>query len=353
MKLLFISHQLDRSGAPLVLLELIRLCRSCGHDTDVISLQDGVLRQEMEAEGINVRICGGFLGDLQYWCGEFMKYDHVVVNTIVCVEAIHALKYIYVPVTWWIHEYEGWFELYKEVLPDPKELGDNIRIFGVSPVTCRIIDKYGYSNELLPLGIKDRCDIEKADRDEDRIRFICGGTITYVKGQDILINAIQRLPSDIRSSCEFVICGPETQQDKQMSDTLQGFLKDNSDVVYTGGLEREAFIGEIAKSDYVIIPSRREPLPTVAVEAMMLFVPNIISDVCGVTAFLEDDKDAFIVKTGDYEDLSRHIADAVAFRNSEAYSEMARRGRKVYEDIFSYDVFRSRVLELLGAAVTE
>ena len=55
-KLLFITHQLSKTGAPIVLLDMIRICRQAGAQVDLISLLDGELREELRAMDIPVTI---------------------------------------------------------------------------------------------------------------------------------------------------------------------------------------------------------------------------------------------------------------------------------------------------------
>lgn len=47
-KILAITHQLSRTGAPIVLLDMLRLCKRQGYGVEVIAMLDGVLREELE-----------------------------------------------------------------------------------------------------------------------------------------------------------------------------------------------------------------------------------------------------------------------------------------------------------------
>ena len=55
-KVLFITHMLERSGAPMVLLHLIDTLLDNGYRADVFSLEDGPLREDLEARNIPVTI---------------------------------------------------------------------------------------------------------------------------------------------------------------------------------------------------------------------------------------------------------------------------------------------------------
>ena len=87
-KILFITHQLTRTGAPNVLLDMIKCCREYGHAVAVISLSDGPARKDWEESGVDLSIIPNLsvLGDQMI--GIMKKFDTIVVNTLVCCEII-------------------------------------------------------------------------------------------------------------------------------------------------------------------------------------------------------------------------------------------------------------------------
>ena len=61
MRFLAITHQLTRTGAPVVLLSLLKLLIADGHSVDLISLEDGALRSDFEEVHIPVAIMSSFV----------------------------------------------------------------------------------------------------------------------------------------------------------------------------------------------------------------------------------------------------------------------------------------------------
>ena len=55
-KALFITHMLNRTGAPLVLMQMMDVFSRNSYNVDVISMEDGVLREDLEARGITVDV---------------------------------------------------------------------------------------------------------------------------------------------------------------------------------------------------------------------------------------------------------------------------------------------------------
>lgn len=52
-RILVITHQLSRTGAPVVLLDVIRICKDQKYYIDVITMLDGELREELLAMTIS------------------------------------------------------------------------------------------------------------------------------------------------------------------------------------------------------------------------------------------------------------------------------------------------------------
>ena len=59
-RILFITHQLSRTGAPIVLLDMIKLCKRERADIDVITMMDGELGEQLHNMGIDYKISNFF-----------------------------------------------------------------------------------------------------------------------------------------------------------------------------------------------------------------------------------------------------------------------------------------------------
>ena len=92
-RILVITHQLSRTGAPIVLLDMIRCYHRQGYVLEVITMLDGELKSELEELGIPVRVQEHFVAEAE----EFLRYagnfQMVVANTLITFEAVQLLKY--------------------------------------------------------------------------------------------------------------------------------------------------------------------------------------------------------------------------------------------------------------------
>ncbi len=59
--ILVITHQLSRTGAPIVLLDMIHVFWRCGFQIEVITMLDGELREELEKMQIPITVQEHFL----------------------------------------------------------------------------------------------------------------------------------------------------------------------------------------------------------------------------------------------------------------------------------------------------
>ncbi len=86
------SHQLDRSGAPLALLDLGRALHSLGHTVKMAALINGPLGEDFLAAGIEP--AREFVG----------AFDLCIANTVLTSEVLPELKSLIPAVAMWVHE---------------------------------------------------------------------------------------------------------------------------------------------------------------------------------------------------------------------------------------------------------
>ena len=119
----------------------------------------------------------------------------------------------------------------------------------------------------------------------------------------------------------------------------------------TGTVDRDRIKQILKNADVMICPSREDPMPTVAAEAMMHSIPCILSDAAGTAEYVRDGVDGFIFPNGDIRALSAGIQWCID--HSQKLSEMGIRARKIYEKYFSMKVFEEKLLDIVDEAGTD
>lgn len=129
------------------------------------------------------------------------------------------------------------------------------------------------------------------------------GQIAPHKGTDILIEAFLRLPP---GSAELRIYGPD-DQDRAYMNTLIA-LANGAFVRFMGTFPKEAMACVLADIDLLVIPSRwYENSPLVLLNALATHTPVLVSDVEGMTEFVEDGVNGASFQRGSVDDLEAKL----------------------------------------------
>ena len=135
-----------------------------------------------------------------------------------------------------------------------------------------------------------------------------------------------------------------------MAQRIKAETEPMPEVILTGTLDREGIRCILDRADVMICPSREDPMPTVAAEAMRHSVPCILSDATGTAAYVMDGADGFIFPNENVEALSAKIRWCIDHR--EKIFEVGIQARKIYETYFSTKVFERNLLEIVEKAIT-
>ncbi|MBE0575134.1 MAG: glycosyltransferase family 4 protein [Desulfuromonadales bacterium] len=158
------------------------------------------------------------------------------------------------------------------------------------------------------------------------------GQIAAHKGTDILIDAFRQLP---RGYAELHIFGPADQDPgymEQLTLRARGY-----DVYFRGTFPKEEIGNVFSELDYFVIPSTwYENSPLVLLDALASHTPVIVSDVEGLTEFVEEGQNGYVFKRGSVSDLLRVltgiVADPVKARELSDSTEYARTTRMMTEE---------------------
>jgi len=129
------------------------------------------------------------------------------------------------------------------------------------------------------------------------------------KGLDILVEAVNLLPANIKDKCHFVILGdgPEKNNIKSMLENL----KLTALFTLPGGIENADTY--VKAFDVFVLPSRKEGFPYSILEAIQAELPIIASDVGGIPEALETA--GILIPPEDPKALARQIEDLVSNPN--------------------------------------
>lgn len=141
----------------------------------------------------------------------------------------------------------------------------------------------------------------------DHFRIIFVGRCIPCKGIDTLLNALKLLNHE-NWELVFIGDGPLRLDSERMATSLGIGEK----VKFLGQLEWNVALGEIAKADLLVLPSRYDGWGAVVNEALQCGVPVVCSDQCGASDLLHEKWRGDIFTAGSVEELAHALQKRIA-----------------------------------------
>ena len=335
MNLLLVSHDFSVTGAPNSLLRQAIYFRDAGHSVDIWSLGDGGLKPRYLEAGFNPIIINNSYEDIkQQYEKTNKKYDLIVCNTTVTYKAVDVLQHYNTPVVWFIRE----TKLVDDGIHNSSEFAEIFRnfynIYTVSRYAANVSKKYNKHVRVINNGIVDS--FKDFKKQEKTIVFGFIGSIISIKGIDVLIAAFNKLAKD-NKNVELHIAGSYSHEYgenlRQQSCSAIKWLGE------TQGADKQKFFDSI---DILVVPSIDDPCPLTVIEGAMLGKPIITTDTVG-SNYMVNNKNGFIVKTGDVNDLYESMDKII----KKDLLKMSKRSRRMYFKYGTADKERKCVLKML------
>ncbi|MDD5097541.1 MAG: glycosyltransferase [Candidatus Omnitrophica bacterium] len=154
------------------------------------------------------------------------------------------------------------------------------------------------------------------------------GRLAKEKGVIHFIQMLKGLSIDFKA---FIIGdGPQ----KEECENLVKIMGLNQKVEFTGFLNRNEIKDYFAKASVVVIPSLwPEPFCLVGLEAMSCSKPVVAYDTGGISSWLKDNHNGYLVRRGDLAGLARQVE--ALLKNKQLAQDMGKNGRQLFESKFS------------------
>lgn len=343
-KVLLLSQDMTLGGPAIALFHAAVVLAKNGYRVVYASMLDGPLRNRLQTAGIPVVVDVNLQIETMkdaHWIGVFSL---IFCNTI-NYHVFLSERDTRIPIVWWLHDSLFFYDGVDRAMLSGLVL-TNLKVCSVGLVPEQAIQHFipDLPVDKLLYGVTDTTgDIDRMPRaNDEKVCFVTIGYIESRKGQDILVRAIKLLPDEIRERAVFYLVG---QNSSMMAQQLKTEIASMPEVVMAGIVNRERIDELLYEADAMICPSREDPMPTVAAEAMMHGVPCIVSDVTGTAAYIQDGADGFVFACEDVEELAAKIAWCVEHKTKLA--DIGCRARKIYEDYFSMETFEKNLMRIV------
>lgn len=341
---LLFSWNLGYFGANIALFDMAKIIQKCGYHVYLISMKSGELEKDYKRHGITV-IIEPYISIQNTSLMNFVKnMDFIIVNTAWYAFIINDFcRNIHNNILWWIHDskYVGCYIFNKNI-----SIGNypNLYIYSVGFVAEKdFLDVFPVKakvNHLL-YGIDDAYN-DILDLAKDHINIAMIGSIEWLKGQDLLLDAFLLLPESEQNAFHVWIIGAGSgaflEEIKQRADNIP-------QVTYLDAVSHSEILDFYKQIDIVVSASRSDSMPIVIAEGMMEAKVCIISDVIGTAAYIKDGINGLVFKAGEAQDLSKKLQWVL--KNRKNLESMGFEARNCYKEIFAMDVFECNIKKIL------
>ncbi len=341
-RILMLSHDLTLGGPAIALYHAAQVLIKRGYKVVYGSMIDGPLREILMKEGIPVIIDENLMIETMKESEWVKEYSFIICNTM-NFHVFLSEKGGNIPIAWWLHDALFFYDGVNQEVMD-KLAADKMKVWSVGPIPERAVKVFrpDFCVENLLYGVADQGSRRQARKQNGKMRFTVIGYIEYRKGQDILLKAIQHLEPAIRRKAEFFFVGQNTST---MAKEIRKAAKNIPEIVVTGPVDRSGIDSILDWSDLLICPSREDPMPTVAAEAMMHGVPCLISDTAGTAEYIRNGIDGIVFQSGNVEQLKEMLKKCIQEKLD--LEQMGKNARKVFESYFSMEAFENRFMGLV------
>ncbi len=348
--LLFVSHDLSWSGAPLILLHTAKWCREQGYFVTIMSPADGPLRQSFVDAGFPVVVDPLIITGHPSFVEFAREFDCVVASTIFGAPVIRAAKAAGLPHLWWIHEgkvaehYMGTDPGLRAALAEAD--------FIVTPDTrSSLLCIQPFSDHLIRVlfyGIPDPAgETEPAsERKEGRVKLLVLGTIESRKGQQVLLEALKHVPDELLRNAEISIVG--RPHDPAIAKEVRAAAARLPYLEYREGVSPKEAHDLIRQTDVMVSASWDETGPIILMEALAFGKPILSTSVGGVAELLADAEVGLFFGPGDAKAMAAAIEKLL--REPDLAEELGQKARAAFEKYFSFDRFAQDFVRLVEEA---
>jgi glycosyltransferase involved in cell wall biosynthesis len=175
--------------------------------------------------------------------------------------------------------------------------------------------------------------------------IIFAGRLTKEKGVIHFMHMLKMLSCDFKA---FIVGeGPQKEDCENLAEIMG--LKEK--VVFTGFLNRNEMKEYFSQASVAVIPSLwPEPFCLVGVEAMSCSVPVVAYHTGGISHWLRDKYNGYLVERGNVRVLAQKVEDTLT--NNRLAAEMGNNGRRLFEEKFSQRVHLNNLISVYETMIS-
>ncbi len=346
-KILLVSHIMNRTGAPKVLVDMAIILKNLGYYPVVGFVKGGELINQLKEFEIDYVLLPEYEDNkLEKTIINFVNlFDCILFNTIESLSLAHIVRYTKPYKIGWMHEGNMTLESVSQRKISRIYFLD--KVFACSDYSRRCFEQYIDSKkiDILHYGIDLHEVVDMASFIHgEKFTIIVVGTIGYRKSTDIILSAIDLLPQSLLDEIEIWLVGDVV--DNEIGNILNKYLKQYQNLKHFGSLNYTSTIDKISQSNLLICPSRDDPMPVVVTEAFALKVPVLVSRKVGTSDLIDDGINGYIINELSASSVADKLVELYSIRDS--LKEVGEKGFEIYKDNFSYESYEKNIIQVFN-----
>jgi glycosyltransferase involved in cell wall biosynthesis len=197
-----------------------------------------------------------------------------------------------------------------------------------------------YYNKTITIsnGISDKV-FNKIYNPNKIIKLITVGTVSYRKGQNIIIESLSKLPSNLKLNYHLTIVGdgPQFEEFVKLSEKLN--VSEN--ITFVGPKKRDEVDKYLLLSDVFILMSNSEGLPLSILEAIRFGLPVITTNIAGCPEPVSNNN-GFIISPN-----SNELSNILSSLKIDSLIKMSKNSRELFKKEYNFESFLEKYIDLI------
>ena len=208
---------------------------------------------------------------------------------------------------------------------------------GLKDMALKFYDKKSF--DIIPNGVDTEVfyPIEKADSDEFKILFV--SRLIERKGLQFIIPQLQKIQDSTEKKVKLVVVGDGPYREQLETITREYKVADM--VEFVGQKNKKEIVPFYQNADLFILPSAKEGMPNVVLEAMACGLPIIMTPCEGSKELVQDN--GYILLTSEMGEKIQQL-----LRNKEMLQNLGHNSRRIVEEQFCWGHVVENYLTLMS-----
>lgn len=193
---------------------------------------------------------------------------------------------------------------------------------------------------------KEKIEMVKTQSNNPKYRLCCTGTISFRKGQHIILEALTKLPATLRSEIRVDFIGDGAERS-----LLEQYAIDNGmseQIRFLGSVPNAEVYLRLAESNIYILMSNNEGLPISIIEAMRVGLPIISTKVSGIPELIYEGSNGFLLNPNPDE-----LAALLLKLPEYDWEEMGRNSMLRFQKEFTFDRMEKEFCDMYDKTIKQ